>query len=192
MTSVLAQSSYNKHMSPHIYRKKNSDYSILSSADLHFNPNYFQQSCFYLFCISVKERMTEIAEDTTQPLIIWQLKYHFINIKKEFKKKNEYSWTVLMHHSLLNAEQGLRMQWDRGTLQNYSIILHQLTKEFELNHVFADDVDHHCESKPQCFQEISLLHMWSINHSITWKMNIMLTYNYLKTAVPSTQTVKHI
>jgi len=48
----------------HIYRKKNSDYSILSSEDLHFNPNYYEQSCFYLFCISVRERMTAIAEDT--------------------------------------------------------------------------------------------------------------------------------
>jgi len=48
----------------HIYRKKNSDYSTLSSEDLHFNANYYEQSCFSLFCISVMERTMAIAEDT--------------------------------------------------------------------------------------------------------------------------------
>jgi len=116
----------------------------------------------------------------------------FHQCQKTIQKENKYSWTILMQHSLLNAELGRRMQWDTGTLQNYSLILHQLTKEFQLNHTFAGDVEHHCESKPQCFQEISLLHMWSINHSTTWKITILLTYNYFKIAVPSTQTVKHI
>jgi hypothetical protein len=41
------------------------------------------------------------------------------------------------------------------------------SSESELNHAFVDDVKHQCESKTQSFQEISLLHMWSINHIIT-------------------------
>jgi len=62
-TNVLAQSCHNKYICPHTYRQKNSDYSILSSED-HFNSNYYQQSCFCLFCISVSEHMMAIAEDT--------------------------------------------------------------------------------------------------------------------------------